>query len=805
MTIFFLFNERRSDTLKTLQSLREQEGLDKIVVLQPSALDAEQKIDDQQDGLVVVEEVADTFFTGKVIDRINAYGADYNFIYTKTTPLLMGYRAVSRMVSVCSDGMEMVYADHYQIRDGQTVAHPLIDCQLGGVRNDFDFGSVQLYAGPMVSTDYKYAALYYNQLCDKDEICSRVKIHLPEYIYTEQESDLRQSGAKQFDYVNPAMREVQVEMEQAFTRHLSIIDCLLTPDMIRDANLGPRSEATASVIIPVRNRERTIGDAIRSALSQVTDFPFNVIVVDNHSTDGTTAAIEEIRNEELGISDSQSRVVHLIPERDDLGIGGCWDLAVRSEHCGRFAVQLDSDDLYSGTDTLQRIVDKFYETKAAMVIGSYSLVDFNLNPLPPGLIDHREWTDHNGMNNALRINGLGAPRAFYVPVLRKIGFPNTSYGEDYAVGLAISRQYKIGRIYDSLYLCRRWEGNSDAALPLDKINRNNTYKDWLRTIEIQKREDIIRQFVDRRDLDRAIERQLAAWPELKQRFEELDTKVLTRQLETDSDMKIAVQYNPARIRSTGAKVDKASIANRSCFLCQDNQPKEQMHFNHYGKYQFCINPYPILHRHFTIPLMAHKPQVLGDRLYDLFDLILFVSNHVFFYNGAQCGASAPDHFHFQMGAMDELPLQRDYDTLVKDAQEIDDDIKLIRTFAYPLFACGKIDSVKKVINALPTVDGEPEPRFNLIAWHKENTVTRTDDFVFLIIPRKKLRPDCYFAEGDNNFCISPGSVDMSGLIITPREEDFRRLDGQKALSILREVTLSEEEINKVVNKLKENG
>ena len=320
---------------------------------------------------------------------------------------------------------------------------------------------------------------------------------------------------------------------------------------------------------------------------------------------------------------------------------------------------------------------------------------------------------------------------------------------------------------------------------------------------MRKREDILMQFVKGKNLDSAIERQLAVWPEVKQRFEELDTKVLTRQLQTDGKMKIAVQYNPARIRSTGAKVDKASIASRSCFLCQDNQPKEQMHFNHYGKYQFCINPYPILHRHFTIPLMAHKPQVLGDRLYDLFDLILYVPNHVFFYNGAQCGASAPDHFHFQMGAIDELPLQRDYDTLAKGAQEIDDGIKLIRSFAYPLFACSKIDSIKKVINALPTVDDEPEPRFNLIAWREDNTYL--ESFVYLIIPRKKLRPDCYFAEGDDNFCISPGSVDMSGLIITPREEDFRRLDGQKALSILREVTLSEEEINMVVNKIKENG
>ena len=791
-TCFFLFNGRRADTLKTLQGLSGQQALNHIVVMQPSTLAPDERVDDMADDKIEVLPVAHSFFTSeelRIADRFQGYSI---FIYTKTTPLKLGYRAIERMLQACAFGNEMVYADHYEVKGGQTLPHPLIDCQPGSVRNDFDFGSLLLFGGGLsLHGSYTHAALY------SCVLFAEHKIHLREMLYTEEESDLRLSGDKQFDYVNPAQREVQIEMEQAFTHWLSHENLLITDDMVRNANLGTRGDSglEASVIIPVRNREKTIADAIRSALSQQTDFAYNVIIVDNHSTDGTSAAIEEIASQD-------GRVVHLVPEQTDLGIGGCWDLAVRSEHCGKFAVQLDSDDLYSGPDTLQRIVDKFYETKAAMVIGSYSLVDFNLNPLPPGLIDHREWTDHNGMNNALRINGLGAPRAFFTPVLRKIGFPNTSYGEDYAVGLAISRQYKIGRIYDSLYLCRRWDGNSDAALPLDKVNRNNAYKDSLRSLEIEKREVIISQFFDGRDLNSAMERQLAVWPEVKQRFEELDTKVLTRQLETEGDLKIAVQYNPARIRSTGAKVDKASIASRSCFLCQDNQPEVQMHFNHYGKYQFCINPYPILHQHFTIPLMAHKQQVLGDRLRDLFDILLFVHNHVFFYNGAQCGASAPDHFHFQMGVPDELPLQRDYATLAKDALQIDDNIKLIRSFAYPLFACSRVDSVKKVINALPIVDGEPEPRFNLIAWRKDNKDTRTTDFVFLIIPRKKLRPDCYFAEGDDNFCISPGAVDMAGLIITPREEDFRRLDGQKAVAILREVTLSEEEIDKVVDKLK---
>ena len=787
-TYFFLFNAHRTDTFKTLESLLEQQGLDHIVVFQSASLDATERINSIDDKRISLHDVKHSLFTAEVLSCVNSYGADRNFIYTKTTPLKMGYRGIERMLQACLGGSDMVYADHYEVKDGETLTHPLNDWQEGSVRNDFDFGSVQLFAQQFLDSEYTYAALYNNQL-------HRRKIHIPELLYTEQESDLRKSGEKQFDYVNPAQREVQVEMERCFTSFLQEEGLLLTPDMIRNANLDVEMETEASVIIPVRNREKTIGDAIRSVLSQQTTFNYNVIVVDNHSTDGTTAAIEEIKNEQLKLG-HPNRVVHIIPEQTDLGIGGCWDLAIRSDHCGKFAVQLDSDDLYSGTDTLQRVVDKFYETKAAMVIGSYSLVDFNLNPLPPGLIDHREWTDVNGMNNALRINGLGAPRAFFVPVLREIGFPNTSYGEDYAVGLAISRQYKIGRIYDCLYLCRRWDGNSDASLSIDRINRNNAYKDTIRSLEIQKRRELLKQQFRGADFHSSFQTQLDCWPEVKQRFEDLDNKVVTRDLLLPGGIKLAAQFNPARIVSTAARVDKQSIACRRCFLCQDNQPADQMHFHYGATYQFCINPYPILHEHFTVPVMAHKPQILEQRYEDMCCMAQEFSGHTFFYNGAQCGASAPDHFHFQMGKKGQMPLERDYEQYAKTALPIVDDIILIKDFAYPLFACHTTKSLGKIIRALPIVEGEPEPRFNLITWQDAMNP------VFLIIPRRKLRPDCYFAEGENHYCISPGAVDMAGLIITPREEDFRRLTAEKVSQILQEVTLTAKDIDEVVAKLK---
>ena len=816
LTYFFLFNARRADTLKTLESLKAQRGLDRIVVLQPRQLPDSERLDDMQDSLVSTAEVEDYFFTGAVISKIYGYKADCFFLYTKTTPLKMGYRAVERMLQVCCTMDQLVYADHYEVKDGQTQPHPLIDYQQGSVRNDFDFGSVMLFNTwqPDVSK-YKHAALY-RALLDV-----RHKTHLREMLYTEEESDLRKSGDKQFDYVNPAQREVQIEMEEAFTEWLEQEALLLSDEMIRDVDLGEKNNAQcpmvngqcieASVIIPVRNREKTIADAIRSVLSQEADFKYNVIVVDNHSTDGTSAAIEAIARED-------NRVVHIVPQQDDLGIGGCWDLAVRSEQCGKFAVQLDSDDLYSGPDTLQKIVDKFYETKAAMVIGSYSLVDFNLQPLPPGLIDHREWTDHNGMNNALRINGLGAPRAFYTPVIREIGFPNTSYGEDYAVGLAISRKYKIGRIYDCLYLCRRWDGNSDAALSIDKVNRNNAYKDSLRSMEMNKRINIVYSGSDitpDTQLDEWLKLQHDSWPEVKQRFAELDTKVEKHNIITAEGLTLTVQYNPARIRSTAAMVDKQSIARRRCFLCIENQPKEQMHVNFESRYQLCINPYPILHRHCTIPLIAHKPQLMAGHYGDLKKLIQWLPKQVVFYNGPQCGASAPDHFHFQTGDKDEMPLLRDIQKYKQTAEKLADGILLIKDYACPVLYCEGIEDLQMMVDMLPMVEGESEPRFNILAWYDEIPREETNgqwlmvngqyQENYLLIPRGKLRPDCYFAEGEQGYCISPGAVDMSGLIITPREEDYRRLTGEQAAAILKEVALEETKLNEVCKKIKAHG
>ncbi len=392
-----------------------------------------------------------------------------------------------RLIQVAeSTQAALVYSDYYKVIDGVPTPHPVIDYQTGSIRDDFDFGSVLAIRADLVavwaeldeSMRYDHVGLYSMRL-----FLSRCYMifHLDEFLYIEDETDLRKSGEKQFDYVDPRNREVQKELEQAATVHLAEIGALVDTGKYQSPNLYVGEfPVEASVIIPVRDRVRTIRDAVESALSQQCGFLFNIIVVDNHSTDGTS----DILN---ALSAGCPSLHVIVPERKDLGIGGCWNEAINSEFCGRFAVQLDSDDLYSSPQTLQRIHDAFYEQEAAMIIGSYRMCNFQLETLPPGLIDHAEWTDANGPNNALRINGLGAPRAFFTPLLREIQFPNTSYGEDYAMGLAFSRRFRIGRIFDELYICRRWEGNSDAALSQDKINRNNLYKDRLRSIEIMAR------------------------------------------------------------------------------------------------------------------------------------------------------------------------------------------------------------------------------------------------------------------------------------------------------------------------------
>lgn len=408
----------------------------------------------------------------------------YTFLYTKYSSLELGYFALERMIQIMEDANAgMVYADHYQITDETKTNTPVIDYQFGSLRDDFNFGSVLLYksdafkdAASRMKADYRFAGLYdlRLKLSQKESL-----VHINEYLYSEVESDTRKSGEKIFDYVDPKNRGVQIEMEQACTGHLKEIGGYLKPEFKSIEFSADNFEYEASVIIPVRNRIRTIEDAINSVLNQKTTFKFNLIIIDNHSTDGTTEAIKRYIADE--------RLIHIIPERGDLGIGGCWNTGVHHPKCGKFAVQLDSDDIYKNENTLQIMVNAFYEQNCAMVVGTYMMTDFDLGMIPPGIIDHKEWTPENGRNNALRINGLGAPRAFYTPVLRKIKVPNTSYGEDYALGLNFSRQYQIGRVYDIVYLCRRWDDNSDASLDIVKMNAHNTYKDRIRTWELQAR------------------------------------------------------------------------------------------------------------------------------------------------------------------------------------------------------------------------------------------------------------------------------------------------------------------------------
>lgn len=427
-------------------------------------------------------QISDLFST-ETISTINSKTTTrYALFLKKDTILELGQFAIERFAGIAdTTGAGLVYSDYNEIDEHGANPHPVIEYQQGSLRDDFNFGYIMFFSKEALEyaqsvplkRPYTYAGLYDLRL----KLSLKYSIvRIGESLYSCGESDKRRSGEKQFDYVDPKNRTVQIEMEDAVTDYLERVGAAVKPPF-QDVDFSKENfEFEASVIIPVRNRSKTIANAIESAIKQKTNFSFNVIVVDNHSTDGTTARIEIYAK-------ANDKVIHLIPGRKDLGIGGCWNLAVHHSKCGKFAVQLDSDDLYSDENTLQTIVDKFYEDKCAMVIGSYKMTNFMLEEIPPGIIDHREWTDDNGGNNALRINGLGAPRAFYTPVLRKIKIPNVSYGEDYAVGLAISRSYKIGRVYHPVYLCRRWEGNSDASLSVAQVNNHNFYKDKIRTFE----------------------------------------------------------------------------------------------------------------------------------------------------------------------------------------------------------------------------------------------------------------------------------------------------------------------------------
>ena len=760
--------------------------------------------------------------------------ADYVLLWVKPVKVTMGEGALRRMVMAADmSGAAMVYGDYWacptppqesdEASGSQSAKekHPVIDWQIGSVRNDFDFGSVVLVRTALLkefvpSADYQYAGFYdlWLFLSRRGEL-----FHLNELLYTEEKIDLRTSGEKQFDYVNPANREVQVEMERAVTAHLKEIGAWVdtTKREIPDFEEQPFA-VEASVVIPVFNRAKTIRDAVESALSQQTTFPYNVIVVDNHSTDGTSEILKECfrgaGSKERGarnvstLSTHDPQLIVITPERRDLGIGGCWNEAVNDARCGRFAVQLDSDDLYSSPHTLQQMVDAFYEQKAAMVVGSYRMCDFDLNTLPPGLINHAEWTDENGPNNALRINGLGAPRAFFTPLLRDMQLPNTSYGEDYAMGLAFSRNYRIGRIYTELYLCRRWTGNSDAALSVERVNANNLYKDRLRTMEILARQRMKDEGAKMRATDHFVERQLSVWDEARQRYQDLN-KVQTRELEADG-ISLRLQFNPARMVSTGAKIDKQTLDERPCFLCEKNRPEVQMacptpssqkggeEQKGHG-FELLLNPFPILPVHFTIPSTQHEPQRIAEHIGTMWQLLERYPHLTVFYNGPMCGASAPDHLHFQAGEGCALPLLQQWPSLKNRLKPVcqttaNEQIMLLNEWPGPALVvrCATERSFtrlfRRIYKALPAAT--PEPMMNIVGWKT------AEETVFVVFLRKKHRPACYPA-----CMVSPGALDMAGLVITPQETDFRKLQAETVVGILKEVSLEEEEVQRVVARL----
>lgn len=721
------------------------------------------------------------------------------------------------------DDVGMVYADYYERNHRGNRPQPLTDYQLGSLRDDFRFGPLVLFKCLAIqSVLKKYGALPKDAEAALYDLRLKLStdfriVHIPEYLYVAEEKQIlkdKKAGAMpeaHFAYVARKNFLRQKQFEKLATQHLKRIGAYLPARRKTLARPLNGLQWKASVVIPVLNRKKTIAQAIQSALEQKTDFPFNILVVDNHSTDGTTGIVQRFASR-------YPHVHHLVPSRRNLGIGGCWNEAVHSPYCGRYVVQLDSDDLYSSSRTLQKIVDTLRRGRFAMVVGSYTLVDEHLKKIPPGLIAHREWTDANGHNNLLRVNGMGAPRAFDVTVLREIGFPNVSYGEDYAVALRITREYKVGRIYQNLYWCRRWKHNTDAGLSLEQQNRNDTYKDRLRSEEIRARQHLneITSILKNKTFatyapksNRSLttlcrelyHSQKKTWTDLARACRNLD-EVQMKKLSGEDE--IWLQFNPDRAVSSGAAVDAESIKSRPCFLCVENLPAQQQGILYRNRYLILCNPAPIFKNHFTIVSVSHEPQNLASGLAEFLRLSAEAGpTYAVFYNGPTCGASAPDHLHFQMVPREVLPFLKKSWRFgpAKMKSSVENKISEKANRAAVILASSNAKALEKRLLHLvevvrKTLKTQSEPMMNVLCSFAKGR------WMLIVFLRQKHRPAAYFREGKERIFVSPGAVDMAGVVITPLLENYQRLAYDDITAIYRDVSLSADAVRLMMEQFK---
>jgi len=766
--------------------------------------------------------------TAKEIRHLSSFlkklSARFLFVVDSQKEIKLSANSINRLLTIAEEKRAgIIYSDFIGKKGNNLTPHPLIDYQAGSIRDDFNFGHLFLISGNIIKAALqKYGSLPSDANIALYDLRLKVSIdypifHVPEFLYTVIDKKVKSLKGKSdgvenhFTYAAAKNIVQQKKLEKAATNYLKLAGAYLDARTQKAPRTNDSFPVEASIIIPVLNRKRTIKEAIQSALTQKTNFDFNIIVVDNHSTDGTTDTIKKLAGK-------QEKIKHIIPERHDLGIGGCWNEAVFSPYCGRFAIQLDSDDLYSSVRTLQKIVDVLHKGNYALVVGAYSIVNQRLEKIPPGLIDHKEWTKTNGHNNLLRVNGLGAPRAFDTSIIREIGFPNVSYGEDYAVALRMSREYKIGRIYKSIYLCRRWRENTDAALSIEKQNRNDFYKDGLRTMEIKARQILNKK---KKELEKRIfaqypvkkqksltvlclnlfKEQKKSWPGLAYAYQELEN-VCMRSISCGSYI-VDLQFNPQRVVSSGAAVDRESIKNRPCFLCADNLPAQQRGILYQGNYLILCNPAPIFDKHFTVANLRHQPQAIAASLILLMNLAQDLAPvFTVFYNGPDCGASAPDHLHLQAIPKNALPFIEASKTQspIKEisgvkfytGEKLDRAVIIMsgksREFLQEQFG-RLIKAAQKIIFT------NSEPMINVLCTYEDNT------WRLIVFLRQKHRPDAFFFEGEKRIFVSLGAIDMAGIIITPMLADFNRLEASQISSIYREVSLTEDVANKIIREL----